>query len=78
MLCVWWQQSGLVHYEMLKPGETVKTKRYQQQLTDLNRSLFEKTPEYQKKTTQNHFSSSQCTILYHHSVLDFILLVVII
>jgi len=36
-------------YELLKPGETVNTKRYQQQLIDLNRSLLEKRPEYQKR-----------------------------
>jgi len=33
---------------LLKPGETVNTKRYQQQLIDLNHSLLKK-PEYQKK-----------------------------
>ena len=40
-------QKGVV-YELLKPGETVNTKCYQQQLIDLNRSL-KKRPEYQKK-----------------------------
>jgi len=39
----------LVYYELLKPGETVNTKRYQQQLIDLNRSLLEKRPEYRKR-----------------------------
>ena len=34
-----------INYELLKPGETVNTKRYQQQLTDLNRYLFEKRLE---------------------------------
>ena len=34
-----------VYYELLKPGETVNTKRYQQQLID----LFKKRPEYQKR-----------------------------
>ena len=34
---------------LLKSGETVNTKRYQQQLIDLNRSLLKKRPEYQKK-----------------------------
>jgi len=33
MLCVWWEK-GVVYYELLKPGETVNTKRYQQ-LIDL-------------------------------------------
>jgi len=42
MLCVWWDQKGMVYYELLKPGETVNTKRYQQQLIDLNRSLLKK------------------------------------
>ena len=49
MLCVWWDQKGVVYYELLKPNETVNTKRYQQQLFDLNRSLLEKRPEYQKR-----------------------------
>ena len=43
MLCVWWDQKGVgVYYELLKPGETVNTKRYQQLLIDLNRSLLKK------------------------------------
>jgi len=49
MLCVWWDQKNMVYYELLKPGETVNTKRYQQQLIDLNRSLLKKRPEYQKR-----------------------------
>jgi len=53
MLCVWWDQKGVVYYELLKPGETVNTKHYQQQLIDLNNSLLKK-PEYQKR--QGHFS----------------------
>ena len=39
----------MVYYELLKLGETVNTKRYQQQLAELNRSLLEKRPEYRKK-----------------------------
>jgi len=39
----------VVYYELLKPGETVNTKRYQQQLIDLNRSLLKKRPEYQRQ-----------------------------
>ena len=49
MLCVWWDLKGVVYYELLKPGETVNAGRYQQQLIDLNRSLLEKRPEYQKR-----------------------------
>ena len=49
MFCVWWDQKGVVYYELLKPSETVNTKRYQQQLIDLNRSLLKKRPEYQKR-----------------------------
>jgi len=48
MLCVWWDQKDVVCYELLKPGKTVNTKRYQQQLIDLNRLLLKK-PEYQKR-----------------------------
>lgn len=49
MLCVWWDQKGVIYYELLRPGETVNTARYQQQLIDLNRALQRKRPEYQKR-----------------------------
>lgn len=49
MLCVWWDQKDVVYYELLKLGETVNTKRYQQQLINLNRSLLKKRPEYRKR-----------------------------
>ena len=46
LLCVWLDQRSVANYELLKPGEIINTKRYQQQLTDLNHSPFEKRPEY--------------------------------
>nr|KAF6319700.1 hypothetical protein mMyoMyo1_008439 [Myotis myotis] len=42
MLCVWWDQEGVVYYELLKPGETVNTDRYQQQIINLNHTLMVK------------------------------------
>jgi len=45
---VWWDQKGVIYYELLKPGETVNTERYRQQMINLNQALCEKRPEYQK------------------------------
>ena len=42
-------QKGVIYYELLKPGETVNTERYRQQMIDLNQALCEKRPEYQKR-----------------------------
>ena len=42
---VWWDQKGVIYYELLKPGETVNTERYRQQMIDLNQALREKRPE---------------------------------
>lgn len=39
MLCAWWDQKSIIYYDLLKPGETANTYRYQQQLIDLNRAL---------------------------------------
>ena len=64
MLFVWWDQNHVVYYELLKPEETVNTKRYQQQLTHLNRLLLEKKPRIPKEETQSHFSSWQSSITY--------------
>ena len=46
MLCVWWDQCGVVYFELLKPGETVTTDRYRQQIINLNHALIEKRPEW--------------------------------
>ena len=47
MLCVWWDQQGII-YELLKPGESVNAARYLQQLIKLHRGLREKRPDYQQ------------------------------
>jgi len=44
MLCVWWDQEGIIYYELLKPGETVNAHRYHQ-----HRTLREKRPHYRKR-----------------------------
>ena len=47
MLCIWWDQEGVVYHELLKPGETMTDVRYKQQLMKLNhteRKFQEKLP----------------------------------
>jgi len=46
MLCVWWDQNGIVYYELLKPGETVNTARYLQQMIDLEQAARINRPQY--------------------------------
>jgi Transposase. len=49
MLCVWWDQSGIVYYKLLEPGKTVNTQCYHQEMINLNHALFEKRPEWAKR-----------------------------
>lgn len=49
MLCVFWDQRGVIWYELLKPGETVDGARYQRQLAGLKRAIAQKRPEYQQR-----------------------------
>jgi len=49
MLCVWWDQKGVIYYELLKPDETVNAHRYHQKLIKLHRPLCEKRPHYRKR-----------------------------
>jgi len=46
--CVWWDQEGVIYYELLKPGETVNAHHYQQ-LIKLHRALREKRLHYRKR-----------------------------
>jgi len=49
MLYVWWDQEGIIYYELLKPGEIVNAYRYQQ-LIKLYRALREKKAALSEKT----------------------------
>jgi len=51
MLCVWWDQEGVIYYELLKPGETVNAHRYHQQLIKLYRVLREKSEKILSEKT---------------------------
>ncbi|GFX67532.1 histone-lysine N-methyltransferase SETMAR [Trichonephila clavipes] len=44
LLCVWWGIRGIVHFEVLKPGETVNAELYCEQLDRLKQSLIERYP----------------------------------
>ncbi|UYV82311.1 hypothetical protein LAZ67_21001679 [Cordylochernes scorpioides] len=49
MLCIWWDQFGVIYYELLQPNETITGERYQQQLMRLSRALKIKRPLYAKR-----------------------------
>ncbi|GBP48058.1 Mariner Mos1 transposase [Eumeta japonica] len=46
MLCIWWDQLGVVYYESLNPSETITGTLYRTQLLRLSRALKEKRPQY--------------------------------
>ena len=49
LFCIWWDQLGLVFYELLKQIETTTGDRYRLQLTRLCRSLKKKRPLYEQR-----------------------------
>jgi len=63
MLCVWWDQEGVIYYELLKPGETINAHHYQQ-LINLHRAMREKRPHYRKRHGQANFPPRQRTIAH--------------
>jgi len=48
MLCIWWDQLGVVYYELLKPNETITEALYRIQLMRLSRALKEKRTHYSR------------------------------
>ena len=46
MLCMWWDQVGVIYCELLKPNETITGEWYQTELMRLSRALREKRPQY--------------------------------
>ena len=49
MLCIWWDQPGVVYYELFQPNETITAEFYQQQLMQLSRSLKFEHPHFAKR-----------------------------
>lgn len=46
MLCIWWDQLGVIYYELLKPSEKITGALYRTQLMRLSRALKAKRPQY--------------------------------
>ena len=44
MLCVWWDQKGIIYYELLQPKQTITADLYSQQLIRLSHALETKRP----------------------------------
>ena len=57
MLCIWWDQKGVLYYELLKPGETINGERYRTKLIRLKRAIAAKCPEY---------ATRHEAIIFHH------------
>ena len=52
MLCIWWDQLGVMYYELFKSSENITGYRYRTQLMRLSRALMEKWPQYQDRYAQ--------------------------
>lgn len=44
MLCIWWDEKGVIYYELLKSGESITADRYSKQLKQLSQELEKKRP----------------------------------
>ena len=49
MLCIWWDQKGIVYYELIQPGTTINAQLYKEKLTQLSLELQHKRPKYAKR-----------------------------
>lgn len=58
-------QRIIVYYELLKPGETVNTDRYRQQIMD--RALYKKMAKITETSTQSNSFARQYSITYSNT-----------
>ena len=49
MLCIWWDQVGVIYHELLKPHRTIPGEWYQTQLMRMSGALREKCPQYEQR-----------------------------
>jgi len=63
MLCIWWDQKGIVHYELLKPSDAITGDVYRRQLMRLKVAIKEKRPEWVNKHSKlifQHDNAAYC------------------
>lgn len=60
ILCIWWDQEGVVYHGVLKSSETINRAHYQQQIVNSNHTLIVKQPQWA--------SQHKKAILLHHIV----------
>jgi len=48
MLCIWWDQLGVVYYELLKPNETITGALYRTQLIEMEPSTQKRAHYYSR------------------------------
>ena len=44
MITVWWSAAGLIHYSFLKPGVTITSEKYVQQIDEMHQKLQQLQP----------------------------------
>ena len=62
MLCVWWDQKGVIYYELLEPKQTVNANIYSNKLTRLSEALDVKRP-HKYKGSRKVILFTRCHIL---------------
>lgn len=60
MLCIWWDQHGVIDYELLQPDQPVNAQIYQLQIMRLNSALHEKRSDY--------FMTNNKVVFQHNNV----------
>ena len=60
---IWWDQKGVLYYELLKPDETINGERCRTQLIRLKREIAEKRPKYATR--------HEAIIIHHDNMLLF-------
>ena len=65
MVCFWWDWKGIIHYELLQPGQTIDSTLYCEQLMRLKQEIVKKRPEpiNRKGIVFHQYSARPHTIL---------------
>jgi len=61
LLCIWWDMKGIVHYELLKPNETITAERYKQPINWFKSCIKSETSNYSSKKAQSDIVAWQCS-----------------